>query len=314
MYKKWGCISLVLALILAVLAGCAQPVQTQQGKLHIVATLFPQYDFARQIAGNRAQVTMLLPVGMDTHSYDPTPADILSIQNADLFVYTGEQMESWAHRIVAGVDAEQLQVVDISKGITLLQVTHNAQETEEQEQDGHDHTYDPHIWTSPKNAQIMVQTLLEAMCAADVENADYYKENAERYIGQLETLDQQFCEIVQQGKRNKILFASRFALLYFTTEYGLQYQAAFDSCTSESEAGTQAVAGLINTVQAEDIPVVYYEELSEPKIAKTVCEETGCGMLLFHSCHNISKEEQQSGATYLSLMQQNAEHLKEGLQ
>ena len=312
MYKKRSGLALILALILAVLAGCAQPVQTQQGTLHIVATLFPQYDFARQIGGDRAQVTMLLPVGMDTHSYDPTPADILSIQNADLFVYTGEQMESWAHRIVAGVDAEQLQVVDISKGITLLQVTHNAQETVEQ--DGHDHTYDPHIWTSTKNAQMMVQTLLEAMCAADAANADYYKENAERYIGQLETLDQQFREIVQQGKRNKILFASRFALLYFTTEYGLQYQAAFDSCTSESEAGTQAVAGLISTVQAEDIPVVYYEELSEPKIAKTVCEETGCGMLLFHSCHNISKEEQQAGATYLSLMQQNAEHLKEGLQ
>lgn len=312
MYKKRSGLALILALILAVLAGCAQPVQTQQGKLHIVATLFPQYDFARQIAGNRAQVTMLLPVGMDTHSYDPTPADILSVEKADLFVYTGEQMESWAHRIVAGVDAEQLQVVDISKGITLLQVTHNAQETAEQ--DGHDHTYDPHIWTSPKNAQMMVQTLLEAMCAADAGNADYYKANAERYIGQLETLDQQFREIVQQGKRNKLLFASRFALLYFTTEYRLQYQAAFDSCTSESEAGTQAVAGLISTVQAEDIPVVYYEELSEPKIAKTVCEETGCGMLLFHSCHNISKEEQQAGATYLSLMQQNAEHLKEGLQ
>ena len=171
MYKKWGCITLVLALILALLSGCAQPVQTQQGKLHIVATLFPQYDFARQIAGNRAQVTMLLPVGMDTHSYDPTPADILSVQNADLFVYTGEQMESWAHRIVAGVDAEQLQVVDISKGITLLQVTHNAQETDEQEQDGHDHTYDPHIWTSPKNAQMMVQTLLEAIIIKQMPNA-----------------------------------------------------------------------------------------------------------------------------------------------
>lgn len=314
-----------LTILLLFLTGCSSEKdvtaakETKSDKIQIVATLFPQYDFARQIAGDKAEVTLLLPPGVESHSYEPTPSDIIKINDSDLFLYTGENMEAWAQKIIDSMPDEDSQslVLDVSEGINLARTEdieeEHHQEEETAENAEHDHLYDPHIWTDPLNAKIMVSNIEEALCMIDPDNADYYMENAAKYSGELDALDAEFKSIVDNGKRREIIFGSRFALYYFAERYGLDYEAAFDSCSSETEPSAKTVAQLIEVIKKEKIPVIYYAEIEEPKVARSISEETGTKMLMFHSCHNITKEELKSGATYLSLMKQNAENLKKGL-
>lgn len=313
----------VLSAALAVLtAGCAQNTdtgedvsasrETKTEKIQIVATLFPQYDFAREIAGDKAEVELLLPPGIESHSYEPTPSDIMRINRSDLFVYTGEAMEAWSHKIIESMEdaGSKSLILDVSEGIELAR--------EEDIDHGHEleyeHLYDPHIWTDPLNAKIMVGNICEALSRIDPDNADYYRKNADDYKAKLDELDEEFQAAVAAGKRDEIIFGSRFALYYFAKRYGLSYEAAFDSCSSETEPSARTVAGLIDEIKEEKIPVIYYAEIEEPKVAKSISAETGAKMLLFHSCHNLTREELESGATYLSLMRQNLRNLKEGLE
>ncbi len=324
-------ITLFAAAILSVgiLAGCSTAgqntdstaSQNNDGKISIVATLFPQYDFARQIAGDKADIQLILPPGTDSHSFDPSPADMITIHNADVFLYTGMNMETWAGSIIESLP-DSVRVTNVSSGITLLK---NPGGGHNHSEDDHDHTaeelhenelnqYDPHVWTSPVNAKIMVQNILNVLCEADPANAAYYTENANNYLAQLDTLDRDIRTIVENGSRKEVIFGSRFALFYFTHEYGLEYKSAYDACSADSEPSAKTISELITEVKEKQIPVIYYEELTDPKISRSICEETGAQMLLFHSCHNLSKEDFDNGATYLSLMQQNAENLKKGLE
>lgn len=293
------------------------------GKINIIATLFPQYDFTRQIVGDRANVTLLLPPGVESHSYDPTSQDIIKINNSNLFIYTGKYMESWAERIISGITNKDVKVLDVSKGITLDKEEENHSEEndhdhdheeEHGEKDSHTHEFDPHIWTSPVNAKKIVDSILNDVCTADPKNADYYKENANKYKTELDALNNDFKKVVSEGKRKKIVFGGRYALHYFGKEYGLKHESAYDSCSTETEPSAGVISHIIKDMKADKIPVIYYEELTEPKVARSISEETGAEMLLLHSCHNVSKEELKNGATYLSLMKQNVINLKKGLE
>ncbi|MEM1483246.1 metal ABC transporter substrate-binding protein [Oscillospiraceae bacterium PP1C4] len=325
MQRRLISILLAAVLCLLLLAGCAPAAQTQKAtsKIRIVATLFPQYDFARQIAGDKADIKLLLPAGIESHSYEPTPADIIAINMADLFVYTGPYMEPWAQSIIDGV-TENVTVLNISQNITLdKEEEHDEahahdEALEHDEADAHKEElahggFDPHIWTSPVNAKVMVDNLTDALCKVDSANADYYRNNAAKYKTELDALDQEFSTIVSTAKRKEIIFGGRFALHYFAKQYGLTYEAAFDSCSHETEPSAQVVAEIIDEVRTKGIPVVFHEELTDPKVARLIGEETGAKLRLLHSCHNVSKEDFQNGATYLSLMKQNALYLKEGL-
>lgn len=280
-------------------------------KIKIVATLFPQYDFARQIAGDKAEVTLLLPPGTESHTYEPTPADIVKINQSDLFIYTGQYMEAWAKSILDGLEGNA-SVLDVSQNIQLEEAD---EEHEQTNQEGvHEHVLDPHIWTNPMMAKVMVENICNRLCELDPQNAGYYSENAQRYKDQLNQLDIELMSIVKNGKRNEIVFGGKFALHYFTQRYGLEYVAAYDSCSDETEPSAKAVSRIIDEIRQNDIPVIYYQELTDPKVAQSISDETGAKMLLLHSCHNVSKDDFNNGVTYLSLMQQNAQNLKEGLQ
>ena len=302
--KKWAAAACCLALAGA-LAGCgAAPSAPEDGKVRVVASLFPQYDFTRQIAGELAEVTLLLPPGVESHSFEPAPADILKIDGADLFVYTGAAMEPWAERLAGSLTGE-VKVVDVSANIPL---------DAEEDGDGHDHGgVDPHIWTSPQNAKRMVDNLTAALAEADPAHAGTYRTNAAAYKERLDALDAELRELVEHAARREIVFGGRFALHYFVKEYGLDYLAAFDSCSHETEPSARAVAGIVDEIEGKGIPVIYYEELADPKVARAIAEETGAEPLLLHSCHNVSRQELEEGATYLSLMEQNVQNLREGL-
>lgn len=322
MKKIYRFFMVILGFIL-VLAGCSEGSKEESistsDKIEIVTTLFPQYDFARQIVGDKAEVTLLLPPGMESHSYEPTPADMIKINKANLFIYTGELMEPWAHKMIESVDSEQVKVLDVSQGIPLLAPNEEEEQYhdheaeveghEHSEDDGHHHTYDPHIWTSPQNAKVMVNNILEALCEVDPQNADYYKANAQAYQLQLDNLNDEFEVVVSNSKHDTIYHSGRFAMQYLMQQYGVNYVSA----PFEAEPSAALVAQVINEIKANNIPAIYYEELITPKIAQMISEETGAQMLLLHSCHNVSKEDFDNDVTYLSLMEQNVENLKIGL-
>lgn len=279
---------LLVILLLLLVSACGTPTQEPEN-LKVVATLFPQYDFVREIAGEFATVTLLLPPGAESHSYEPTPSDLIALEGADLVFYTGEEMEPWIPRVLHGD-----HVVDTTARI-----------------ERHDH--DPHVWTSPQNAILMVETVADALCAADPEHASVYRENAAAYLETLRALDVKIADTVTASARKTLILGDRNAMHYFLDAYGLTCYSAYDSCGHESEPAASAVASLIDRVKTEKIPVVYHEELVDPKVARLIADESGAALLLLHSCHNVTAEELADGVSYLGLMEQNLAHLKKGL-
>ena len=296
------------------LAGCGKTDASDSGKIKIVCTLFPQYDFVRSIVGDRAEVKLLLPAGVESHSYEPTPADVIAISDADLFIYIGDEMETWASSIVSGIDRAKTTVLDISQSLSLTLAGHDHDEADEDEGEHENHVgIDPHIWTSPVIAIKMVEVISDVIIELDKQNTTAHAECADAYIKQLRNLDTDIRTVVKDAKRTEIVFGSRFALKNFADEYGLTHIAAFDSCTDETEPSAAAVAKIVDEVKKNQIPVIFYEELVEPSVAKTLAKETGAKALLFHSCHNLTADEITNGDTYLSLMRQNLANLATAL-
>ncbi len=276
-------------------------------KIKIIATLFPQYDFARQIAGDKAEISLLLPPGTESHTFDPKPSDIANIYNADIFIYTGEAMEPWAKKIIDGLTNEKLLVIDCSEGVDIFK------DDDVHDEDNEDHEYDPHIWLDPSIAIDIVDKITKAICTKDYDNSEYYQLNANDYANQLKQLDNDFYEAVRNGKRDTIVFGGRFSYIYFLNHYGLNYKTVYDSCSSQAEPSISKVVEIINYIKENNIPAIYHEEFVSSKVADSIAEQTGAKSLLFSTVHNLSEEELENGATYIGIMRQNLENLKEGL-
>lgn len=307
--KKNTCIVIFLSVILFICGCSVKSKEMPNQKIKITASLFPQYDFAKQIAKDKADIMLILPPGTESHSFDPSPSDMIKILESDIFLYTGKDMEPWSDKIISSVKNNDLSVVDVSKGIPFCENIHNH----ENKNHTHEHKYDPHIWMDPILAIKMVENIEEILCLKDPKNAEFYKSNATNYKNLLISLDKQIEETVQSSKRKAIVFAGRFAHLYFINRYGLEYKAAFDSCSTESEPSVKRMAKIISFINEHEIPYVYYEELTEPKIANSLAEQTGVKPLKFSTIHNISKEQMDSGITYIDLMKENLHNLKLGL-
>lgn len=302
-------ISAILTVIqIIVLCSCtSQPTADTSSKLKITATVFAHYDFARNVAGDLADVTLLLKPGVEVHTYEPSPADIIKINESDLFIYTGEHMESWAKNIMQSITSDTY-VLDISRGIELKSIAHKNHAN-----DIHSHQCDPHIWTSPANAVTMVENIKNALCETDPEHSEIYSENAKKYIEELNKLDKDFADVIASSEKKKLMFGGRFAMLYFTDHYSLDYMSAYDSCASEAEPGAKLIAQIIDEIKHENIGAVYYEEMSSHTVADKIAAETGAEPLLLHACHNVSKNELENDENYLSLMRGNLENIKKGL-
>ena len=308
---KKAAAGILAAAVLTGFAGCdaggSQSSADSDGKLKIISTVFTPYDFAKQIAGDNAELTILLPPGSDSHSYEPTPKEILAVESCDIFLYIGGENEQWAEKILAGSNTEDVKAVKLIDSVDELLAEAHEHEHGETE---HNHDYDRHIWTSPKNAKLMVNAIYEAICEADPENKDAYTENKQAYCEKLDELDSKYKAAVEAAKSKTVIFGDKFPFRYLAHEYGLDCHAAFASCSDESEPSAAKMTELIEKIKSENIPVVYYLEFSSRKIADALCESTGATALMLHSCHNVSKEELESGATYISLMEQNLENLK----
>lgn len=300
------CAILLIFCIVSV-TGCADAPRTDDGSIHVVTTTFPAYDFARAVVGDAGTVTMLITPGTETHSYDPSPQDIRKIQSCDLFIYGGGESDAWMDNILSSV-GDGTRSLAMTEVVSLLTAEHD-----EEEHETHHPTYDEHVWTSPANAADIVGAIRDALMEIDPDNEEMYRMQADAYVTEIKALDADFAVLVQEADRKTLLFADRFPFLYFVNQYGLSYHAAYPGCAEKTEPGPKTVAMLIDMVKAEGIPVVFYTEFSDQRLADTVCEKTGAVKLLFHSCHNVSKNDFAAGETYVSLMRRNLSNLRKAL-
>lgn len=305
--------TLFLALLcLAMTVSSCQPEESEKRSgVKIVTAAFPYYDFARQIAGERATVTLLLKPGEEPHSYEPTPKDILSLRSCDLFLYTGGESDAWVKTLLDSADGASVNAMPLMEAVEPSEVEHGHDHGEEAGH--HTVTYDEHIWTSPVNAIKLTEAITESLIEADPDGRALYEANAAAYIAELRGLDQDYREAVQAARRKLLVFGDRFPFLYLTACYGLEHAAAFSGCSEESEVSSATVAYLIQTVKENQIPVVFCTELSSGRIADSICAETQAVKRSLHSCANVTKDEAEAGETYLSLMRKNLSLLREAL-
>lgn len=311
--KKIISVILCMAAVLAVCCSCGKTeTKKDDGKLNVVTTIFPPYDFAKNAGGEYVNVSMLLNPGMESHSYDPTPQDIIKIQECDLFIYTGGESDEWVKDILESSDKKPKQV------LAMMDIADTVEEEtvegmEKEEDDGDEIEYDEHVWTSPKNAINITASITNALCQLDENHQASFNKNMMAYRRELLQLDNSFREVADNAKRKTIVFGDRFPFRYLADEYDLKYYAAFPGCSAETEPSPSTVSFLIDKVREEKIPVVFSIEFSNGKVADTICESTGAKKLTLHSCHNVTQDEFDSGISYLSLMQKNVQALKEAL-
>lgn len=342
--KKLLACALAASVAIFGLTACSNQDKADAHKLKIVTTNFAEYDFARQITGDKADVKMLLKPGAESHSYEPSPQDIKTIQDSDLFVYVGGDSDEWVGDILESMDkkpntfklmdAVDLMEEEVKEG--MVHEHHHDDEHEheheehadkhehEHEEHAHEHEHeheehadepemDEHVWTSPVNAIKIVEKMSAEIIKLDPNNADTYKKNTEEYIKKLQKLDGEFREVVNNGKRKEIVVGDRFPFLYFVKEYGIEYYAAFPGCSTDTDTNPATIAFLTEKVKEDNIPVVFHIELSNEQMSKAIAEATGAKSELLNAVHNISDEDFKKGVTYIDLMEHNVEVLKEAL-
>lgn len=342
-----ACLIMLAAVLLissAGLTGCGRTEEAEDGRMKVVTTIFPPYDFARAVSGGLADVTMLLSPGEEVHSYEPTPLDIKRIQGSDLFIYVGGENDVWVDRILDNMGEERprtLRMVELTDTVAEEIVEGMMEERGEHEHSGehedhgelaeseeavyeeHIHSgdsseeeheeADEHVWTSPVKAAEITEAIAEKMAEIDPDNAESYRANARDYIAQILEIDAQFREITKNAARRTIVFGDRFPIRYFAEEYGLEYFAAFPGCSSETEPSASTLAFLIDKVRQEKIPVVFSIELSNGNISRAICESSEAVPRTYNSCHNVTRDQMESGATYVSLMTENLDVIREAL-
>ena len=322
--------AILSAVCLTACAGANAQELTNQAKddskIHIVTTIFPEYDWVMNILGEKkenAEVTMLLDTGVDLHSYQPTAEDILKIGTCDLFIYVGGESDEWvedALKEAVNKDMTVINLLDVLGDAVKEEEVVEGMEAEEEEEEGEEGEeepeYDEHVWLSLKNAQILTRSIVEAIEKIDPENAEGYQKNAEAYIDQLQALDQRYQETVDAAQVKTLLFGDRFPFRYLTDDYGLTYYAAFVGCSAETEASFETITFLAEKTDELALPAVMTIEGKDHRIAETIVANTQTKdqkILTLDSLQSTTAKDVENGTNYLSVMEQNLSVLKEAL-
>ncbi|HPX60370.1 MAG TPA: zinc ABC transporter substrate-binding protein [Deltaproteobacteria bacterium] len=307
----------MMAVVFAALTmtGCGEnkhPQNAAAGGMKVVTTLFPLYDFARTIAGNKAEVSLLLPPGLEPHSFEPRPDDLMRIDQAALFVYTNPYMEPWADKIVKGLGSKKLRVVNAGEGVTYLPVAGHDHHH------GHDHgrsgeaSLDPHIWLDFSHASRMTDNILSAFVAADPANADYYRTNAARLKQRLADLDKAYSNSLSSCASRSFVHGGHYAFGYLAQRYKLDYRA-LSGVSAESEPSAARMADMVGQIRKTGVRYIFAEELLSPRLTQTMASETGVDVLMLDSGHNPGRDDFKRGVTFIGLMEKNLATLQKGL-
>lgn len=316
-------IMIILACVSLLFVGCKERFEGKPvAGLQVVTTLFPLYDFARTIAGDKAQVTMLLPPGVEPHTFEPRPEDMIRISRAGLFIYTSKYMEPWAEKIVSGIDSRSLRVVNAGERVNyLVGGSHDHDHGHGHEQSGsaaggytNDRKQmDPHIWLDFANAALMVDTILDGFIAADPGNGAVYRHNAEALKKRLAALDLRYRRVLSSCSTRKLLHGGHYTFGYLANRYGLEYHA-LSGVSSDSEPSAERMAALVREIRSSGALYLFAEELLSPRLTETLAQEAGVGVLMLHGAHNLSHDDQSKNVTFFDLMERNLEQLRKGLQ
>jgi len=300
-------------LIFFILITACQPAKEsgkEDHKLKVVATIFPVYDFARNIGGDKINITMLLPPGADAHHYELRPGDIIKVSKTDIFLFTNFDMEPWTYQIINAADRNtNMLATETGSGVVLITLN---QEEDHNEHDEHISGFDPHIWLDMDNAQKMVDNIAAAFIKKDPRNSDYYLKNAHDYKAQLTAIDQRYRIELTRCKTKTILHAGHWAFAYLAKRYNLKYIAAYN-VLANAEPSPQKIVTLVQQVKTEKVPYIYYESMINPRLAKMIAEETGAGLLKLNNGHDVGSTEMKKGVSFISIMENNLTNLKKGM-
>lgn len=290
----------ICVLCILLICGCtAENKAPTQEKMTIVTTTFPLYDFARQVCGEKADVKMLIKPGSEVHTYDPLPSDMKSIYDSDLFICVGGESDKWVETMLDDMDITVLSLIDCT--------AHHNHEHGEQSH------VDEHIWTSPQNAIKMIEKICDSIVEIDSDNTTYYQKNCDDYVGKITTASQQIKDCVSSCESPFILVADRFPFAYFTDEYGIDYEAAFDGCAVSTDISLKTMSRLAKTIETRGIKTVYVTELSSQNIAKALRQEYGVKIVELHSAHNVTLKDFEAGISYVDILYRNCDAIEEGL-
>ena len=332
--KKY--ISILLAAVMAVccLSACGQNnynTNTQakdnnDKQVKVVTTIFPEYDWVKEIAGDEVSnmdLTMLLDNGVDLHSYQPTADDIMKISDCDLFIYVGGESDAWvedALKEAVNKDMKVINLLDVlGSSVKEEEVVEGMEAEEEEEKDGAEEEpeYDEHVWLSLRNAKVLCKAIADDLAEIDTENADTYQKNEKAYTDKLDELDKKYQETVDSASQKTLLFGDRFPFRYMVDDYGLNYYAAFVGCSAETEASFETITFLAGKTDELGLKNIMTIEKSDQKIAKTIIENTkekNQGILTLDSMQSTTSDDVKKGATYFSIMENNLNVLQEALQ
>jgi zinc transport system substrate-binding protein len=315
--RKWWKLAVSMTVVSGlVLSGCGGKDEGQgsagSDKLEIVTTFYPMYEFSKQVAGEYANVTVLVPAGTEPHDWEPSPKDVQKIADADLFVYNGAGFESWVEDVLKSAKDKKLKVVEAAKGLELLEGSdEHAHEEHKDEHGKEEHALDPHVWLDPVLAQKQVQTIADEMAKADPKHADAYKKNAEAYIAKLKDLDAQFQKGLSAVKKKEIV-TSHTAFAYLAHRYGLE-QVAISGISPEQEPTAAEMKEIVEVAKEHGVKTIFFETLVSPKVAETVAKEVGAKTAVLNPLEGLTEEEQKAGLDYVGVMKKNLEALQKAL-
>lgn len=301
---------------------------SEDGKtISVVTTIFPEYDWVRQVVGSNSnvEITMLLDNGVDLHSYQPTAEDIMKIASCDLFIYVGGESDEWVEDALAESTNPDMKVINLLETlgdkVQEEEVVEGMEAEEEEEEEGEEGEeeeveYDEHVWLSLKNSEILVDEIANNLAEIDADNVDTYKTNAANYVTELTALDEKYATAVSEGNADTILFGDRFPFRYLVDDYGLNYYAAFVGCSAETEASFETINFLSEKVDELGLKTVLTIENSDQKIAETIISNTkskDAQILAMDSMQTTTSEDVANGVTYLGVMEENLKVLTEAL-
>ncbi len=299
MYKRLS----LLLLAALLLFGCAQPGETppgNDGKLKVVASFYPMYDFAKNIGGERVDVSIIMPPGVSPHEFEPSPSAIRRLAEADVFIYNGAGMEPWVPNLLHGVGNTKLLAVDSSGNVELIKPQNQG-----------DSGTDPHVWLDPVLVKKQVANIRDAFAQADPAGKDYYSANAAAYDAKLDSLDASIRLAFSSCKKTDILI-THATLGYFCKEYGCT-QIPIEGVSEEGEPSPAELVKIVEQAKAKKVTAVFFESLISPKSAQTIANEINGQVLAFNTVHGVTPEEEARGENYLSLMEENLVNIKKGL-
>ena len=298
-------ILIIIVLSLIFVVNLPKKTENKSVKLKIVTTLFPLYDFAKVIGGDKVEVSLLLPPGVDAHSFEPKPSDIEKINESDIFIYTGKFMEPWVSGITSNLNNKKTIIVDSSIGVKMEQAVFHSQETMNS-------INDPHIWLDFDNDKIMAKSIMQALIDKDPLNKDYYTNNFQAYQDKLSALDTEYATSLAKCQSKEIIYGGHYAFGYLANRYGLEYLAV-QGISPDAEPSAQELMKMVEQIKKDGVKYIFYEELSSPKIAQTLSAETNAKLLLLNAAHNLTKDDFTNNISYLTIMEENLVSLKEGL-